>query len=79
LQDQAGKLTEVVSLFKLSGMQAVKAAALQPSLQRARAPVRAAAPKLVRKTSAPRALPPSLMKDPRAFAKRDIHDEWEQF
>jgi methyl-accepting chemotaxis protein len=79
LQDQAGKLTEVVSLFKLSGMQAVKAAALKPSLQPARAPVRAAAPKLVRKTSAPRALPPSLMKDPRASAKRDIHDEWEQF
>jgi methyl-accepting chemotaxis protein len=79
LQDQAGKLTEVVSLFKLDGMHAAKAPATRALLQPARAPVKAAAPKLARKTAAPRALPSSLMKDQRASAKSGINDEWEQF
>jgi methyl-accepting chemotaxis protein len=73
LQDQAGKLEEVVSVFKLSGMQAARAVAT-PNVAPARKPVKAPAPKLVKKSVAPRALPSSLAKDKSASA-----DEWEQF
>ncbi|MEN3292626.1 MAG: methyl-accepting chemotaxis protein [Burkholderiales bacterium] len=79
LQDQAGKLTEVVRLFKLDGMHAPKATGIRVALQPSRVPVKAAAPKLARKSAAPRALPPSLMKDQRASAKPGINEEWEQF
>jgi methyl-accepting chemotaxis protein len=73
LQDQAGKLAEVVGVFKLSGMQAARVVAA-PRAALARSPVKAPVQKLVKKTHTPRALPSSLLKDKGASA-----DEWEQF
>jgi methyl-accepting chemotaxis protein len=73
LQDQAGKLAEVVGVFKLSGMHAARVVAA-PRAALARSHVKAPVQKLVKKTHTPRALPSSLLKDKGASA-----DEWEQF
>jgi methyl-accepting chemotaxis protein len=79
MQDQAAKLAQVVSAFKLNGTHAARVGTTPALVQPARTPAKAAAPKLVRRAQPPKALPSSLAKQKPASAKPDASDEWEQF
>jgi methyl-accepting chemotaxis protein len=79
LQDQAGKLAQVVSVFKMNGMDAPRVGTSLAMVQTARMPAKVVAPKLARKAQPPKALPSSLAKPKRASAKSDVSEEWEQF
>jgi methyl-accepting chemotaxis protein len=79
MQDQAAKLAQVVSAFKLNGTQAARVATTPALVQSAKTPAKATAPKLARKAQPPRALPSSLAKPKRASPKSDASEEWEQF
>jgi methyl-accepting chemotaxis protein len=72
LQDQSGKLAQVVSVFKLDGMQAASSVATSPVLRQVMGNTAALAP---------RRKEPALASSPRRVAKLEAAtgDEWEQF
>ena len=78
LREQAGKLTQVVSVFKLEGMQVVGAAAMSVAPAKPKAAVAPAAPL----TKKPAAVAPRTSTEPlqvKRVASIQTGDEWEEF
>ena len=67
LQEQAGKLSEVVSVFKLDGVQVQAPAAPRNAAAQARPAIRAAAPRAALKAA------------PAGLASKPSNDDWEAF